>query len=361
MESSRDHSTEKKVFDEAKTGVKGLADSGITEIPAMFRAPPAILASLKAAPASQQVRIPTVDLKGGSVQCKNQRRNVVEQIGEAAEKWGVFQVINHGIPLKVQERMMEGIRGFHEQDTQLKKQFYSRDHTRNLLYYTNIDLFSSSAASWRDTLICYTAPDPPTSQDLPPVLREIMMEYSKEMMNLGELVFELLSEALGLNPNHLKEMDCAKCQMMTGQYYPTCPQPDLTLGLGKHSDFSFLTVLLQDNIGGLQVLHDQAWIDVPPLPGALVINIGDLLQLISNDKFLSAEHRVIAHGSSKARVSVPCFFTPFKKANPRVYGPIKELLSQHNPPKYRDSSLTELSEIFTSKEITTSRLLHFKI
>ena len=106
-----------------------------------------------------------------------------------------------------------------------------------------------------------------------------MLEYSKEVMSLGELIFELLSEALGLNPNHLKEMDCAKSQMLTGQYYPPCPQPDLTLGLSKHSDFAFLTVLLQDNIGGLQVLHDQAWIDVPPVPGSLVINIGDLLQV----------------------------------------------------------------------------------
>lgn len=99
------------------------------------------------------------------------------------------------------------------------------------------------------------------------------------MKALGELLFELLSEALGLNSNHLKDIDCAKSQVMFCQYYPPCPQPNLTLGLSKHTDFSFLTVLLQDNIGGLQVLRDQTWIDVPPVPGALVVNIGDLLQV----------------------------------------------------------------------------------
>lgn len=111
-------------------------------------------------------------------------------------------------------------------------------------------------------------------------VREVMIEYSEEVMKVGKLLFELLSEALVLNTNHLKDMDCTKSLLLLGHYYPPCPQPDLTLGLTKHSDNSFLTVLLQDDhIGGLQVLHDKYWVDVPPVPGALVVNVGDLLQV----------------------------------------------------------------------------------
>ena len=108
-----------------------------------------------------------------------------------------------------------------------------------------------------------------------------MLEYSKQALCLGEFLFELLSEALGLNPNHLKEIDCSKGLRMLCHYYPPCPEPDLTLGASKHSDSSFLTVLLPDQIEGLQVLREGYWFDVPPVPGALIINVGDLLQASS--------------------------------------------------------------------------------
>ena len=108
--------------------------------------------------------------------------------------------------------------------------------------------------------------------------RDILIEYSQQVMKVGDLLLELLSEALGLNPNHLKDIDCAEGVVVLGHYYPACPQPELTLGVSKHTDDSFLTVLLQDHIGGLQILFDNHWIDIPYEPGALVVNIGDLLQ-----------------------------------------------------------------------------------
>ncbi|PHU24677.1 Deacetoxyvindoline 4-hydroxylase [Capsicum chinense] len=149
--------SEKKAFDDSKAGLKGLVDAGIVDIPRIFIRPPDELAQ---------------DLS----RCRLQ---------EASEKWGFFQLINHEVPSSVMEGMIDGIRRFHEQDVELKKEYYSRDR-----------------------------------------------------------------EALGLNTDCLKSMECAKGKTLVCHYYSACPQPELTLGTDKHTDPDFLTILLQDQSGG---------------------------------------------------------------------------------------------------------------
>ncbi|CAI0559147.1 unnamed protein product, partial [Linum tenue] len=131
----------------------------------------------------------------------------------------------------------------------------------------------------------------------------IALEYCKEVLKVGDvIILELLSEALGLNPNQLKEMGCAKGIYVVSHYYPACPQPELTQGTSLHQDNDFITVLYQDHNGGLQFLHQDHWVDVPPVQGLLSST------LISNDKFVSMEHRVESK-TIGPRVSVACSFT----------------------------------------------------
>ena len=86
------------------------------------------------------------------------------------------------------------------------------------------------------------------------------------------------------------------------------------------------------------------------------------MQLITNDKFISSEHRVLANRAKGARVSVACFFTTGIRPNPRTYGPIRELVSEDNPPKYREITVKEFAAHRSAKgHDGTSDLLHFKI
>ncbi|KAG2604989.1 DIBOA-glucoside dioxygenase BX6-like [Panicum virgatum] len=354
---------ELQAFDDTKAGVKGLVDAGVTAVPAIFRHPPDALRELPPTPspppADARAAIPVVDLSGGAP-----REEVVARVRRAAGTAGFFQVINHGVPGELTAGVLAAVRRFHEGSPEAKRRVYTRDAARKVRFSSNFDLFQSAAAGWRDTLSCDLAPDPPRPEELPEAVRGVLLEYGAAAAELALRVLELLSESLGLGGGHLREMGCAQGYTVVGHYYPPCPEPHLTLGTSRHTDPKFLTVLLQDGMGGLQVLLDRGgaagrgWVDVPPLPGALIVNIGDLLQLVSNNRFRSVEHRVLANRDA-ARVSVACFFNTDMKRSTRLYGPITE--GSDDPPLYRSVTAREFIAHFYTKGLEGRPLDHFRL
>uniref|UniRef100_A0A453STH5 Fe2OG dioxygenase domain-containing protein n=1 Tax=Aegilops tauschii subsp. strangulata TaxID=200361 RepID=A0A453STH5_AEGTS len=272
-----------KAFDETKAGVKGLVDAGVKAVPDIFRHPPDPLS-----PCTKVAAIPVVDLSGP-------RSEVVAAVREAARTAGFFQLVNHGVP----EAAMSGRLAAGEEE-----------------------------------------------EVLPPACRGVAPKYTAQVRMLGRALFELLSEALGVRRGYLaEEAGCLETLSVAGHYYPACPEPHLTLGAVRHNDPGFLTVLLQDGVGGLQVLTDvedgegnvsAAWADVPAVPGALVVNVGDFLQLVSNDRFRSVAHRVVAN-SVGPRMSVACFF---RAKGATVCAPVA--MDGGGPPRYRTVTAEEL-------------------
>jgi hypothetical protein len=164
--------SELKAFDDTKLGVKGLVDAGVTEIPRIFYHPPHDTDNVSAS-GDTLFDIPVIDLQGIDKDVRK-RKKIVESIRDASETWGFFQLVNHGIPLSVLEGMKEGVHKFHEQDTQVKKELYTRDPKRPVVYNSNFDLYSASASNWRDTFYCRMAPDPPKAEDLPGACRYVI-------------------------------------------------------------------------------------------------------------------------------------------------------------------------------------------
>jgi hypothetical protein len=139
-------------FDETKAGVKGLDDQGIHKIPTLFHNPPHNFSNSTNS-TNTQYTIPIIDLRNIS-EDPNARQNIISKVKEAYETWGFFQVVNHAIPLNLLEDMKKGVLRFFEQDTEVKKEMYTRDQTRPLIYNSNFDLYSSPALNWRYTFIC---------------------------------------------------------------------------------------------------------------------------------------------------------------------------------------------------------------
>lgn len=111
--------------------------------------------------------------------------------------------------------------------------------------------------------------------------RDLAFEYCNRTRYVARKLLEGISESLGLEPMYIdKAMDLEKgLQVMAANYYPPCPQPDLALGMTPHSDQGLLTLLVQNNIGGLQLQHEGKWVNVNAIQNAFLVNIGDHLEV----------------------------------------------------------------------------------
>lgn len=304
---------------------------------------------------SELDNIPIIDLS-----CKD-RSLVIEQIGQACREYGFFQVINHGVSKESVNRILETAHEFFNLPVEEKMKLYSDDPSKTMRLSSSFNKNKETVHNWRDylRLHCYPLdkymPEWPT---VPSSFKEIVSSYCREVREVGVRLEEVISESLGLERECVKEIlgEREQGQHMALNYYPACPEPELTYGLPAHTDPNALTILLQDlEVAGLQILKDGKWLAVKPRADALVINIGDQIQALSNGKYKSVWHRAVVNARAP-RLSVASFLVPSETS--RIRAP-EVLTSEDEGSMYREFTYAEYYKTFWSRDLDQKHCLEF--
>ncbi|WP_413172427.1 isopenicillin N synthase family dioxygenase [Anabaena azotica] len=275
----------------------------------------------------KKLQVPLIDISA-LVSGNEQQQIVAFQINQACQEYGFFYITGHGVDEDLQLRL-----------EQLSREFF----TQNLATKMEIQMALAGKA-WRGYFpvggeLTSGKPDlkegiyfgtelaenhPLVKASTPmhganlfpsniPLFRETVLEYMDAMTQLGHHLMAGISLSLGLEASYFADRYTANPLTLFRIFnYP----PDLAAsdneprwGVGEHTDYGILTILKQDNSGGLQVKSSSGWIDAPPIPGSFVCNIGDMLELMTGGLYKSTPHRV-KNISAKNRLSFPFFFDP---------------------------------------------------
>ncbi|KAF5444206.1 hypothetical protein F2P56_036699 [Juglans regia] len=248
------------------TTCKKLAESpGLTSIPSLY--------TYNTNPKDEAISedpedpIPVIDLSLLTSGTPHQQSQAIQELGKACKDWGFFLLINHGVPERQMEAVIEGIRGFFDLTEEEKREFEGK----NFL-------------------------DP---------IREVSMDYCKRIREVARELLKAISMSLGLEPCYIEKATNLESglQLFVANLYPPCPQPELAMGLPPHSDHGLLTLLMENGIGGLQTQHNGNWVNVNAIPNSFLVNIADQLEILSNGKYKSNVHRAVVN-SKATRISL---------------------------------------------------------
>ncbi|KAG4377148.1 hypothetical protein GLYMA_18G048300v4 [Glycine max] len=274
------------------TRVQSLAQSGLSRVPPQYIQPPQTRPVRHTAPEPDS--IPVIDLSSFD---PTQRASTRDSIARACREWGAFHVTNHGVPPSLLASLRRAGLSFFSDTPIPDKLRYScsaaasEGYGSKMLATTTSDQNDAvQVLDWRDYFDHHTLPlsrrNPNRWPEFPADYRELVATYSDEMKILAQKLLALISESLGLRASCIEDAVGEFYQNITISYYPPCPEPDLTLGLQSHSDMGAITLLIQDDVGGLQVLKGgNKWVTVQPLSDAILVLLADQTEVNRNTPF----------------------------------------------------------------------------
>ncbi|KEH22931.1 putative codeine 3-O-demethylase [Medicago truncatula] len=275
--------------------------------------------------------IPVIDL----TLLSNGNMEELRKLEIACREWGFFQIVNHGVDKEILQNMKDAADEFFKLPIEEKEKYamLSNDvHGYGHAYVVS----EEQTLDWTDTLFLLIYPTrfrklqfwPKT----PHGFKEIVDTYSSEVKRVGDELLSSLSVIMGLEKHVLAGLHKEVLQGLRVNYYPPCDTPEQVLGLSPHSDSSTITLLMQDDdVPGLEIRHKGNWVPVTPISDALVVNVGDVIEIWSNGRYKSVEHRAMTN-KNKRRTSHATFVFPRDDVEVE---PFDHMIDAQNPKMYQ--------------------------
>ncbi len=262
------------------------------------------------------------------------RAQASHALDAAARTHGFFYAVNHGVDAALIDRLVSHARAFFAQSEAAKMQIPMSAGGRAWRGYFPLGgELTSNRPDWKEGLYLGSelGPEhprvragtilhganlwPPGMDDGIDGFRDTVLAYIDALTRLGHALMGGFALALGLPERWFADSGGTADPLILLRLfnYPSRPVPAGTpaqWGVGEHTDYGLLTMLWQDDVGGLQVRTDAGWIDAPPLPGSFVCNVGDMLDRMTGGRYRSLPHRVAINTSGRDRISIPLFFDP---------------------------------------------------
>ncbi|KAL1222037.1 Gibberellin 2-beta-dioxygenase 6 [Cardamine amara subsp. amara] len=260
---------------------------------------------------TKDILIPVIDLEHLDM----------EKLREACRDWGIFHLENTGIPSTLMSQMKEITESVLSLPFEEKRKLFGVNSP--LSYFWGTNLVSPSGNALRksfghlfeginvplaslSSLLPFSCSDPKLES-----FRVVMEEYGKHVSRIVMTLFEAIAETLSLDLSDDRKKSCLSesTGVIRVQRYPPCTESP---GLKPHTDSSMISMINQDDVGGLEFMKDGEWFNVTPLANSLVIGLGDMMQVLSDEKYKSVLHKVGKRMKMKERYSIIYFVFPDK-------------------------------------------------
>lgn len=270
-------------------------------------------------------KLPVIDVAALFGNDAKSRENTAESIGSACRDLGFFYATHHGISADTLGALNEHSREFFSLPEARKMEIAMARGGRAWRGYFPVGGELTSGKPDRKQGLYFGeelgADDPRVAADLPlhganlfptdvPALKQDVLRFMEDATRAAHAIMEGVALSLRVDAQYFRQTYTAQPTLLFRIFeYPPAPEGDDGWGVGEHTDYGLLTLLAQDEHGGLQVKTPNGWIEAPPIEGALVCNIGDMLDRLTGGFYRSTPHRV-RNISGKNRLSFPFFFDP---------------------------------------------------